>query len=175
MKFIFVVGGSYRSFYINKLNTIKNIDLIIFNNGVFDEINYCDEEVDIKVFTDEIKELNKLLKCSIVVCCNINKFGNRYKAFVLCVNQKISIISPHKDIYLYIKGELILITSKLYKNLYAFATICTTDYGDEIIKRYIKFKNGCFILRDKSVTQITGGKIYRKFKKCCEFILKKNK
>ena len=175
MKFIFVVGGSYRSFYINKINSIKNVDLIIFNNGVFSDINYCVEDIDTIVFVDEIKELNKLFKCPVIVCCNINRFGNKYNAFVLCVNQKISIIPTCRNVYLYIDKELVLISNKIYKQSYAFVNICITDYNDKTSKKHISLKNRYFICGNKEVLKIINGKICRKFKKCCEFILKKNK
>ena len=168
---MFVVGGSYKSFYINELNKIKNIDLLIFNQNIFYDFDYEQEYLGYAPVTKEIINLNKTLNCHIIVYGNSKLFSKRKKCFIVCVNGKVSVIDANKDVYVYIKGKLILIGNKLYNYSKAFSTISIINerYNSQIISK--KLANNCFICDEKSVLRVQNGKIYRKFRKYCYFRL----
>lgn len=170
---MFVVGGSYKSFYINYLNGIRDIDLLVFHQNIFYEYNYETEKDGCGVVGCELLELNNKFKCPIVVYGKINKNNIIKKCFILCINNKINIIDNARDIYLYINKMPILIGAKIYFNSKAFATISFTD---EVYKwkKYGKSDRSNHLICDKrGVTSIKNGKICRKFRKCCYFALKK--
>lgn len=174
MKIMFVVGGSYKGFYLNKVNEINNIDLLIFNQNIFYDFD-CDEEFDFGgLITNELINLNKKINCPIIVYGWLINRGIRSKCFILCNNQKIDVVDANKDIYLNIKGRFILLGNRQYLYSKTFATISMLDEQNlnKIDKMYI---NNYFICDKKSVTYLNRNKSYRKFQKCCEFILKKNK
>lgn len=167
---MFVVGGSYKSFYINELKKINNIDLLIFHQNIFYDFDYEQEYLKDAPVTNELINLNKRLNCPIVVYGFSNFLNNRKKCFIVCVNGKVSVIDCKKDVYLYIKGKLILIGNKIYKNTHAFATISVIDKNNFNVFYKNKFNN-YFICDLKGVSRYQNGKIYRKFRKCCYFSL----
>lgn len=170
MKFVFVVGGTYKSFYLNELNKIKNASFVVFYHNIFYDFNYEQEIFKDAQVSNELIFLNKKLKCPIVVCGVLNKDGIRRKCFIVCNKGKIKLINYLHDIYLYINKKLILIGSKIYNNSNAFATISIAEkkYNNE---SNLKYKNNYFIFNKKNVTLITKHKVYKKFRKCCYFIL----
>ena len=173
MKFVFVVGGSYKGFYINQLSKIKRVDLVVFNQDIFYEFDYVKEISGQGVVSSELVELNQKLKCPILVYGILNKNGERKKCFILCIKQKVSIINNVKDIYLYIKNKLVLLGNKIYKYSRAFATISMISTNVECQNFDKSLLKSAFVCDKKGVTYIKSGKIYRKFKKCCYFTLKK--
>lgn len=174
MKFIFVVGGTYKGFYFNQLKMIKHVDLLIFNQGIFYELDNHDYLTKNIVFK-ELIELNTKLKCPILVYGILNKNKSRQKIFILCINKKVSIIDYKKDIYLYIKNEFILINNNLCKNSKAFATIVFAN-NLNICKNFNIIRQQNYFLCDKkSIWHIKNQKINRKFRKCCYFTLNSNK
>jgi len=173
MKFVFVVGGSYKSFYLNYISRIKDADLLIFNQGIFYDFDYNKEQVCPNA-SMELLNLNRKLNCPIIVYCSVVKDGIKSKCFLLCNKQKLSIINEDRDIYLKIRDEYILIGNRLYVYSQAFATISILDrFNDDY--NTCKRGNNRFICTKKKVLVINKGKVYRKFQKCCYFILKKNK
>lgn len=171
MKFVFVMGGSYKGFYLNQLNKIKRADLIIFHQDIFYEFNYIKESSNYAPVTKELINLNQKLKCPILVYGILNKNGIINKCFILCVNGKVSIIDCKKDIYLYIKGKFILISTKIYKYSDAFSIISILDKKCNLPNILQTTAKNYFICDKKGVTLIKNNKIYRKFRKCCNFIL----
>lgn len=175
MKFVFVVGGSYKSFYLNKLKYIKKINLLVFYKDIFYDFDCSKENLFTGLVTNELLMLNKILKCPILVYGTYIKNNVRKKCFILCVNGKVSIINSDKDIYLYIKGKFILIGNKLYKYSNAFATISIIDqekYLQEFNKINVKNHLICY---PKGVLSICNNKIHKKIRKCCYFTLRFNK
>lgn len=174
MKFVFVVGGSYKSFYLNQINKIRNIDLMIFNQNIFYDFDYEKEQTYNGPITQELIYLNQKLNCPIVVYGVLNKCNIKSRCFILCNNQKIKIIDANKDVYLVVKGRFVLIGNRVYNRSNAFATISMTEDQNCMVFEKI-YLNNYFMCDKKCVTLLNKGKICRKFQKCCKFILKKNK
>lgn len=175
MKFMFVVGGSYKSFYINELKKINKIDLLIFHQNIFYDFDYEQEYLQDSPVTKELILLNKILKCPIIVY-GISRFLDKsQKCFIICINEKVTVIDSIKDIYLYIKGKFVLIGNKLHKNSKAFSTISIVDEKQNFQNISKKMSKNYFICDKKGVSYIQYGKIYRKFRKCCYFSLCFNK
>lgn len=168
---MFVVGGSYKGFYINELNKIKNIDLLIFHQNIFYDFDYEQEYLENALVSNELITLNKKLNCPIIVYGCYKLLNKRNKCFILCVNQKVSIIEDYKDVYLYIKGKCVLVGNKIYFNSKADA--CISIINKQLNSRIFgkNFPNNYFICDTKGVTKIKDGKICRKFRKCCYFSL----
>ena len=168
---MFVVGGSYKSFYINQINKIKNIDLLIFHQNIFYDFDYEQEYLFDAPVSNELISLNKKFNCPILVYGYSKFLNKRQKCFILCVNQKVSVIDCAKDVYLYIKGKIVLIGNKLYKQSKSFSTISIVDKKQNP-QNFTKIRfNNYFICDKKGVSCFQGGKIYRKFRKCCNFSL----
>lgn len=171
MKFMFVVGGSYKSFYINELKKINKIDLLIFHQNIFYDFDYEQEYLGNEPVTKELISLNKILKCPIIVYGVSKLLDKKQKCFIICINEKVTVIDSTKDIYLYIKGKFVLIGNKLYKNSKAFSTVSVVDEKQNLQNIYKKMSNNYFICDKKGISCIQYGKIYRKFRKCCYFSL----
>ncbi len=170
MKILFVVGGSYKGFYLNELLKIKNVDLIVFNQNIFYEFDYEQEYLCNPVVSNELISLNHRFNCPIVVYGEANFLGKKEKCFILCVNQKVSIIKQYSNIYLFIKGKTILITNKLQrytKNRITISLINQKYYNLD----QLNSSNNYFICDKKGVFRLQNGKIYRKFRKYCYFRL----
>ncbi|MBQ7797796.1 MAG: hypothetical protein IJ371_01585 [Clostridia bacterium] len=123
MKFMFVVGGSYKGFYLNQVKNIKKIDLLIFHQNIFYDFDYIQEKYFDAPVSKELISLNIKLKCPIIVYGNFIKNNIKQHCYILCSNKKVSVINEYKDLYLYIKGKFILIGNKIYRKSKAFATI----------------------------------------------------
>lgn len=171
MKFVFVVGGSYKGFYINQLKNIKKIDLLVFHQDIFYDFEYAQEKLFNGPITKEIIELNNILKCPILIYGILKNNNIRQKCFILCVNGKVSIINSNKNVYLYIKGNPILINNKIYNYSKTNIEISMID-GKLNTHKFKKYNiKTHFICDKKGVTCIKKGKFYRKFRKCCYFSL----
>lgn len=168
---MFVVGGSYKSFYLNQLKNINKIDLLIFNQKIFYDFNYEQEYLHEDIVTQELIMLNQRLNCPILVygkCQFLNKIE---KCFILCVNGKVSVISAERDVYLYIKGKIVLIGNKLYKNSKNFSTISMLDTRPNLSSFSKNLPHNYFVCDKSGVSRLEYDKIYRKFQKCCYFSL----
>ncbi len=172
MKLMFVVGGSYKGFYVNQIKNIKNIDLLVFHQDIFYELDYAKSSSNIKSIFNELIGLNSYLKCPILVLDSIKNKAESKNVFILCNHKKVSIINSVKDIYLPIKKKYILIGNKYYKTSQTFATISIVKERCTLINDKIKYPKNYFICDKKGVTYIKGNKIYRKFRKYCYFTLR---
>ena len=168
---MFVIGGSYKRFYINELKKINNIDLLVFHENIFYDFDYEKEYLYDAPVTTELINLNKKLNCPIVVYGNCKLLEKVKKCFIVCINGKVSIVDCSKDIYLYINQKVILIGNKLYKYSKAFSTISITNEKENYQKKLYNTHHNYFICNKKSVSRLQNGKIYRKFQKCCYFTL----
>lgn len=168
---MFVVGGSYKRFYINELNKVKNIDLLIFHENIFYDFDYEQEYLGNAVVTNELISLNNKLKCPIVVFGNYKLLKERKKCFIICINGRVSVLNSFDDIYLYIKGKAVLIGNKIYKTSNAFSTVSIIDNGDNYHIITKNSQHNYFICTKKAVMRLQQGRIYRKFQKCCYFTL----
>ena len=170
MEFIFVVGGSYKAFYLNYLPRINNPDIIVFNQNIFYDFDTDLERGFCGPVSAELKHLNKLFNCPIVVYGVRVKEGKKDKCFILCKNGKIKVFDTNYDIYLNIKNHYILIGSNEYFSSKVFATITIQD-DDQLFKFNQRYIGNYFYINKKSVILSKDSKFYKKFNKCCKFIL----
>ena len=63
MKILFVVGGSYKAFYLNNIQKYKELDLLIFQNNILYEYDYYNENFGEKTITNEMMSLQEKLHC----------------------------------------------------------------------------------------------------------------
>jgi hypothetical protein len=174
MKFMFVVGGTYKGFYINELKNINEIDLLVFQQNIFYIFDYEKEIVSDGVVTEELIYLNQKLNCPIVVYGTYKFMNEIKKCFIVCVNGNVAVVDDSKVFYLYVKGRLVLISNKIYNKSRAFAIISIMDKKIEIENIYKNLPSNYFICDKKGVFKIQNGKIYRKFRKYCYFVLSFN-
>jgi len=170
MKFMFVVGGTYKAFYLNQLNKIKKIDLLVFNQGIFYTIETKTNKIQNSIVGKELIELNKKLNCPIIVHSKLFNNGEFKDCFILCKKQKVCVIK-RQYMYLYIKGELIIISNKIYNKIKTYAQIIFNRQID-CLNNMSLYLNNCFLCGNRYVKRINKGKINTKFKKCCKFALR---
>ena len=168
---MFVVGGSYKGFYLNQLKKIGKIDLLIFQQDIFYEFDYEQELLGEAVVSKELIYLNKLLNCPIVVYGESNLLGQKSKCLITCVNGKISIVDNGVDVSIFIKQKNVIISNKLFKYNNNFVTISLVDKKPFYLEKYKNAGNNYFICDKTGVTKIKNAQIYRKFKKYCYFSL----
>lgn len=170
MEFVFVVGGSYKAFYLNRLSKVGNPDIIVFNQNIFYDFDMEKERYFNGPVSVELKQLNKLFNCPIIVYGTIIKDCQKDKCFILCNHGKIKVFDENCDIYIKIKNCYILIGNKQYFLSKTFATITMSNDIKFAKERRHKINN-YFYCNKKGVTLFKGGKFYKKFNKCCKFIL----
>ena len=168
---MFVIGGTYKSFYINHLSKINNIDLLVFGQNIFYDFDYEQEYLFDAPVTKELIELNKKLNCPIVVRSKSRLFDIVKDCFVICINGKVAVVDCEQDIYVCIKNKLVLISNIMYKRTKAFATIVMGKTKQNWKNLTKSVQSNYFICDKKSVIRLQNGKFYRKFRKCCYFSL----
>lgn len=172
MKFLFVVGGSYKGFYLNQINKIKNVDLIVFQQNIIYTFDYFEEFCGEKLVSKELLFLNRKFNCPIVVLGKCLFLGEIKKCFIICVNEKISVLPANVDVELYINGKLVLISNKINKVLKTnkyFSSILLIDKKIKI--NSYKLRKNVFVCDYNSVTRFQGSQFYKKFRKYCYFSL----
>lgn len=170
MELVFVVGGSYKAFYLNYLPKIGNLDIIVFNQNIFYDFDITAESDFNGPVSKELLHLNSLLNCPVVVYGVKIDNGKKCKCFIVCNNGKIKIFERNSDIYVKVKNYYILVGAKVYYSSKAFATITMLDDIKNPKINQSKVRN-YFLCDKKTVTLFKGGKFYKKFSKCCKFIL----
>ena len=170
MEFVFVVGGSYKAFCLNHLHNIGTPDLIIFNQNIFYDFDVEVEGNFNGPVSSELIYLNNLFNCPIVVYGSKVVKGEKHKCFIICSHRKIKIFEQHRDIYLRVENNYILIGSNQYFRSKTFATITISD-NEQSLKLKQSEVNNYFQLNKKSITLNRGNKFCKKFNKCCKFIL----
>lgn len=70
MVIYYVAGGSYKSFYLNYLKKINKCDLLIFNYGIFYDVNNI---YDFDIVKNEILVLAKKAQCIVIAILKIGK------------------------------------------------------------------------------------------------------
>lgn len=171
MKIMFVVGGSYKGFYLNQLIKNRRLDFLFFHQNIFYEYDIEKERLGLGVVKKELLELNDKFQCPILVYGKILKNGNLKKCFILCRQNRVKIIDENNCIYLYTKKQLILISNKSCGYSKADINILIKDKmtGLDCINKN-EFNN-LFICHKKGVIYLKNNKIYKKFRKCCYFTL----
>lgn len=172
MNIMFVVGGSYKAFYINHLNKCKNLDFLVFQENILYEYNYYNELCGEKVVTTEMLELAKKLNCIIIAKIKTNLFGKIENELLFSDGEKVSIINKNKYIKIFFNNKTIIFTQE--KNFYGYKDLLVV-----LTKNRFKFKNMgkfngkyAFVCYNNGVELKKKNKIVRKFRKICYFSLK---
>ena len=82
MKIVFVLGGSYKSFYLNYFLKLTSCDLLVFNFGVLYDVDVEAERAGKGVVFSELKNLSDKLGCEIVAGVSV-KSGDATKFKIL--------------------------------------------------------------------------------------------
>ena len=160
----YVAGGSYKSFYLNYIKKIKKCDLLIFNYGIFYEINTF---VDYETVKNEILILANKLKCRVLSILKIGKT----KKFCLSNKSKVDLFNYNKGVNFKF-SDIDFFAGNMYcknnsKNKIIF---CKNKYKPDLkaCSRY-KFYMFCY---NKGVCYSYNKKLKTNFAKCLKIILK---
>ena len=117
MKIVFVVGGSYKGFYLNYLKKLNKIDLLIFQEDILYDFNIYDELNTNPTITQEMLTLSKKLNCKIIAVINTNLLGIKKKEILYCDKDKLSLISIDRYLSLFFENKKVVIGCKdIYEN-----------------------------------------------------------
>lgn len=171
MKILFVVGGSYKAFYLNNVNRYKKLDLIVFQDNILYEYDYYNETFGNKIITKEMMSLQKKFKCKIIAKIKTNLFNIKNNEILYCDKSGVKIIKNNNYIKLFIKNKQFLIANKIIN--------IKSDYFIYFSKNKNEFKiNNSFNKNKIFVCDKSGVSFYyktfaiRKFQKTCYFTLK---
>ena len=171
MKIGFVVGGSYKGFYINHLNECKDLDILVFQEGLLYEYDYYNENFGAKTVTKEILNLSKKLHCKIFAKIKTNLLGNLKNEILYCDGEKVTIICPERYIKILINKKSVIFTLKnvLFDCADIFITLIKNRLEIKNNKKY-RHKN-TFLCDKRGVDYVKNGRMIRKFRKFCYFSL----
>lgn len=172
MKILFVVGGSYKNFYINHLKKYKNLDLLIFQQGLLYDYDYCDEMLGEKIVTNEVLNLVDILHCKVIGKVNTNLLGNKKEEILYADENGVKIIDIRNQLFLKIKNKNIEISLNKTPKIYSDLVIKIIHNKNECL--YQRFsKNKKYLICDKrGVLFVNKNKKIKKFRKICYFTLK---
>lgn len=171
MKIGFVVGGSYKGFYINHLKECKDLDILVFQEGLLYDYDYYNENFGSKTVTKEILNLSKKLNCKIAAKIKTNLLGNLADEILYCDGEKVTIICPERYIKMIINKKTVIFA---LKNVF----FDSADIFIMLTKNRLEVKNNkknrhknTFLCDKKGVEYVKRGRIIRKFRKFCYFSL----
>ncbi len=171
MKIICVVGGSYKSFYLNYFVKLNKCDLLIFNFGIIYDYDICRELTKNSIVTKELMSLAKRLNTIVVAGVNVIFKDKVKQSIIVCDGEKIHINSAKMGAKLFVKGKYFIVGTE------------ATDYKklNKIVlakKRIYPNVNHCskrkiYLFCDNfGVCVVENGKLKRKFNKFTKIILK---
>jgi len=170
MKIICVLGGSYKSFYLNHLKSINRCDLLVFNFGLIYNYNVKDELLGQAIVTKELMSLARRLHC-VVVAGVLVEAENLTKAIILCDGEKVDITPAKAGLKLFtnkkefVVGDENLKAKGCDKIVLSNKRIYPSGHNISCSRTYI--------FCDKfGVTIVKNKKIIRKFNKYSKIILK---
>lgn len=171
MKIGFVVGGSYKAFYINHLKSCYGLDILVFQEGLLYEYDYYNENFGSKIVTREMLNLSNKLNCKIIAKIKTNLFGNLADEILYCDGEKVCVICGDRYLKMIVNKKSVIFSLKNVFFDSADIFIMTTKKRLEI-KNNKKIKHSQIFLCDKKgVEYVKGGRIIRKFRKFCYFSL----
>lgn len=169
MKILFVVGGSYKAFYLNNIHKFKQLDLIVFQDGLLYEYDYYDETFGARTITNEMIGLCQKFNCKIVAKIQTKLFDKKYDEFLYCDKNGVKIIKNDRYFKICIKNKFFLISN--------YFVSAKSDY----YVRFVKYRNelrlpqarrSVVFVCDKMGVDLHYNKfITRKFRKICYFTL----
>ncbi len=93
MKIVCVVGGSYKSFYINHFRNIQSCDLLVFNFGILYDYDMKEELLGSAVVTKELLNLSRDLHCPIVAGICVRYRDRLTRKIIVCSEDKVFLSS----------------------------------------------------------------------------------
>lgn len=167
MKIVFVVGGSYKAFYLNYLKKINKIDLLIFQENILYDFDIYEELNNNPIVTQEILALSKKLDCKIVAIVNTNLLGIKNKEILYCDKENVNLISTDRYLSLIFNNKKVLIGCKdIYSNS---ALTIKVEPNNKTSNKYCTKR--CLICDKQGVSFVNKGKITKKIRKICYFSL----
>lgn len=171
MKIVFVVGGSYKAFYLNHLKKFKKLDFLVFQEGILYDYDYYNELCGDRTVTQEMMELSKRLGCKIVARIKTNFLGGIETKWLYCDGKKLVLSNLHY-LKLFYNTKTIFFADKQLLNKPKNLTIILTENRLKL-KNRAKFCPSNLLICDKRGVELKkNGKIARKFIKICYFSLK---
>lgn len=171
MKIAFVVGGSYKGFYINHVRQCSDVDILVFQEGLLYEYDYYNETFGSKTITKELLSLANKLNCVILAKIKVN-FLNKIQDEILCCDKsKVITFSSERYFKIYIKGKRVIFSLKNVFFECADIFIRLTKNRLEMKKIRQKCHKRTFLCDKYGVEYVKNGKIRRKFRKFCYFSL----
>lgn len=172
MKILFVVGGSYKAFYINNLKKIKNLDLLIFQENILYEFDYYNELCGNKLITNEMMSLVLKLNCKIIAKIRTNLCGIIKNEMLYADKNGVKIIDENRYLKFLFKNKAVICSfHTIIYDKYDLQIILKNSRVNQHIKK-IYVKNKMLICDKYGVVYSNKDKIVRKFWKICYFSLK---
>ena len=171
MKLAFVVGGSYKAFYINNLKKCKGVDLLVFQEGLLYEYDYYNEHFGSKIITKELLSLARRLNCVILAKIKSNFANQKCEEILYCDSEKLLTFSADRYIKMFIKGKRVIFSLKNVFFECADIFIRIIKNRAEMKKIRQKCHKQTFLCDKYGVEYVKKGKINRKFRKFCYFSL----
>lgn len=170
MKIICVLGGSYKSFYLNYLKSIKRCNLLVFNFGLIYNYNAKEELLGQAVVTKELMFLARKLH-AIVVAGVMVEGENVTKSIIVCDGEKLEIAKAEDGIKLFINKRTIVVGDEKLKAKGVDKIILSTKKIRPNLDKCSYIRN--YIFCDNfGVSIVKNKKIIRKFNKYSKIILK---
>lgn len=171
MNIVCVSGGSYKAFYLNNFLKLANCDLLVFNFGVFYNINLKSSQIEENVVVKELISLSLSLNCVVVAGVFVENKKDNNKAIIAVCGHKISINKIQKGADIKVNNCEFVVGDENtnYLNNNKIVLSCNR------IKPNIKAcaKNKIYIFCDSfGLYFVYNKKIERKFNKYSKIILK---
>lgn len=169
MRILFVVGGSYKAFYLNNIHKYKKLDLLVFQTGLLYEFDYYDEMFGAKTITNEMLSLCNRFNCKIIAKIKTNLFNKKYDEILYCDKNGVKIIKNDNYIKLFIKNKQIIVSNYFFpiKSDY-FVYFCKNKNNFKKLKEQ---KTAIFVCDKIGVDLYYKKFMIRKFRKICHFSL----
>lgn len=169
MKILFVVGGSYKAFYLNNINKYKRLDLIVFQEGLLYEFDYYDEMFGAKTITSEMMSLCKKFGCKIIAKIRTNLLNKKYEEFLYCDKNGVKIIKSSRYFKIFIKNKQILISNYFLPIKSDYFLYFAGNKNEFVLP---KSQKSVVFVCDKTGVDLHYDKfMMRKFRKICYFSL----
>lgn len=176
MKILFVVGGSYKAFYLNNIHKFKRLDFIVFQENILYEFDYYNEYFGDKTITNEMVGLARKFKCKIVAKIKTNLCGIKKDEILYCDKNGVKLINNNRFLELFVKNKQIYFSNNfLYKksNCFVYFFKNKNDFNQSscINNNFNNRKSAIFVCDKYGVNLIYNKIITRKFRKICYFSL----
>lgn len=171
MRILCVLGGGYKSFYLNCFLKLKTCDLLIFNYGILYDLNHQLEENGTTYICKEITMLAKQLNAIVVGGIYVIKSGKRFKSLIVSDGDKVEIFPAKTGARINVENFSFIVGDEC---------TCYGKYNKIILaeKRFFINEKHCsskkiyLFCSPKNADLVVNKKIFKKFNKYSKFILK---